>query len=89
MVHWTRRDQRLHLNTYVTEMPPRRVALQIPWATLLIGELLLVAFAIGAELAGIAGALVALPLAAIYPTIEKLWLRPVPREVERERGAIP
>jgi len=49
----------------------------------------LVAFAIGAELAGIAGALVALPLAAIYPTIEKLWLRPVPREVERERGAIP
>jgi predicted PurR-regulated permease PerM len=35
----------------------------------------LLAFAIGAQLAGIVGALLALPLAAIYPTIEKLWLR--------------
>jgi predicted PurR-regulated permease PerM len=35
----------------------------------------LLAFAIGAQLAGIVGALLALPLAAIYPTIERLWLR--------------
>jgi predicted PurR-regulated permease PerM len=35
----------------------------------------LVAFAIGAELGGIIGALVALPVAAVYPTIERLWLR--------------
>jgi len=35
----------------------------------------LVAFAVGAQLAGVVGALLALPLAAIYPTIEKLWLR--------------
>jgi predicted PurR-regulated permease PerM len=35
----------------------------------------LLAFAVGAQLAGVLGALLALPLAAIYPTIEKLWLR--------------
>ncbi len=35
----------------------------------------LLAFAVGAQLAGVIGALLALPLAAIYPTIEKLWLR--------------
>ena len=35
----------------------------------------LLAFAVGAELAGVMGALVALPIAAIYPTIERLWLR--------------
>lgn len=35
----------------------------------------LIAFAIGAELGGVLGALLALPLAAIYPTIERLWLR--------------
>jgi predicted PurR-regulated permease PerM len=35
----------------------------------------LLAFAVGAQLAGVVGALLALPLAAIYPTIEKLWLR--------------
>lgn len=35
----------------------------------------LLAFAVGAELAGVLGALLALPLAALYPTIEKLWLR--------------
>jgi predicted PurR-regulated permease PerM len=36
---------------------------------------ILVAFAIGAELGGIVGALLAMPIAATYPTIEKLWLR--------------
>jgi predicted PurR-regulated permease PerM len=35
----------------------------------------LLSFAVGAQLAGVVGALLALPLAAIYPTIEKLWLR--------------
>jgi predicted PurR-regulated permease PerM len=35
----------------------------------------LLAFAVGAQLAGVIGALLALPVAAIYPTIEKLWLR--------------
>jgi predicted PurR-regulated permease PerM len=35
----------------------------------------LVAFAVGAELGGVIGALVALPLAAMYPTIERLWMR--------------
>jgi predicted PurR-regulated permease PerM len=33
------------------------------------------AFTIGAELAGVVGALIALPLAAIYPSIERNWLR--------------
>jgi predicted PurR-regulated permease PerM len=35
----------------------------------------LLAFAVGAELGGVMGALVALPVAAVYPTIERLWLR--------------
>jgi predicted PurR-regulated permease PerM len=35
----------------------------------------LLAFAVGAELGGVAGALIALPLAAIYPAFERLWLR--------------
>jgi len=35
----------------------------------------LLAFAVGAQLGGVMGALVALPVAAIYPTVERLWLR--------------
>ena len=35
----------------------------------------ILAFAIGAELAGVIGAVIALPVAAIYPTIERIWLR--------------
>jgi predicted PurR-regulated permease PerM len=35
----------------------------------------LVAFAVGAELAGVVGALLALPIAAMYPVIEDVWLR--------------
>jgi hypothetical protein len=31
-------------------------------------------FAVGAELGGVTGALVALPLAAAYPAIERIWL---------------
>jgi predicted PurR-regulated permease PerM len=34
----------------------------------------ILAFAVGAELGGVVGALVALPIAAMYPTIENLWL---------------
>jgi predicted PurR-regulated permease PerM len=34
----------------------------------------IVAFAVGAEIGGIAGALLALPLAALYPVIERVWL---------------
>ena len=46
----------------------------------------LLAFAIGAELAGVMGALVALPVAAVYPTIERYV---APRRVwrRRDRGA--
>ncbi|HZR25149.1 MAG TPA: AI-2E family transporter [Vicinamibacterales bacterium] len=35
----------------------------------------ILAFAVGAELAGVIGALIALPLAAVYPAIERIWLR--------------
>ena len=35
----------------------------------------LLAFAVGAQLGGVMGALLALPVAAVYPTIERLWLR--------------
>ncbi len=35
----------------------------------------LLAFAVGAELGGVVGALLAMPIAATYPVIEKLWLR--------------
>jgi predicted PurR-regulated permease PerM len=34
----------------------------------------ILAFAVGAEVAGIVGALIALPFAAMYPTIEHIWL---------------
>lgn len=44
-----------------------------------------VAFAVGAELAGVIGAILALPIAAIYPTIERIWLREqLPDETLRE-----
>lgn len=35
----------------------------------------LLAFAVGAQLAGVVGAVLALPLAAVFPTIDRLWLR--------------
>jgi predicted PurR-regulated permease PerM len=47
------------------------------------------AFAAGAELAGIVGALIALPLAAAYPAIERIWLREqVGEKTVREHKAI-
>jgi predicted PurR-regulated permease PerM len=53
----------------------------------------LLAFAAGAELFGIVGALLALPVAAMYPCIEDIWLRDylardaaeTHRKIERER----
>ena len=35
----------------------------------------LLAIVVGAQLGGVAGALIALPVAAIYPTVERIWLR--------------
>ncbi len=35
----------------------------------------LLAFAIGAAIGGIVGALLALPIAAMYPVVEEIWLR--------------
>jgi predicted PurR-regulated permease PerM len=49
----------------------------------------LLAFAAGAQLAGVVGALIALPIAAAYPTIERLWLRPhLPRGTVPEHARI-
>jgi predicted PurR-regulated permease PerM len=33
------------------------------------------AFVVGAEIAGVIGALIALPIAAVYPAVERIWLR--------------
>jgi predicted PurR-regulated permease PerM len=41
------------------------------------------AFLVGAELGGVLGALVALPLAAIYPVIERVWLRETRADLPR------
>jgi predicted PurR-regulated permease PerM len=47
------------------------------------------AFAVGASLAGVVGALVALPIAAAYPAIERIWLRErLGDRVVREHTAI-
>ena len=35
----------------------------------------IIAFAVGAEIGGIGGALLALPVAALYPVIERIWLK--------------
>lgn len=35
----------------------------------------IIAFAVGAEIGGVVGALLALPLAALYPVIESVWLK--------------
>jgi predicted PurR-regulated permease PerM len=35
----------------------------------------ILAFAVGAEIAGVIGALIALPLAAAYPAVERIWLK--------------
>ena len=46
------------------------------------------AFAVGAELAGVVGALIALPLAAAYPAIERIWLRDELHDTVEDHRAI-
>ena len=50
-----------------------------PWAygdrLKLSNVAVILAFVIGAEIAGVIGALIALPVAAIYPAVERIWLR--------------
>jgi predicted PurR-regulated permease PerM len=48
----------------------------------LSGLAVIAAFLVGAELGGVLGALVALPLAAMYPAVEQIWIRG-PRDAER------
>jgi len=46
-------------------------------------------FAVGATLAGVIGALIALPVAAMYPPVERIWLREqVGEQTVREHRAI-
>jgi predicted PurR-regulated permease PerM len=64
-----------------------------PWAygqRLQLSDLaVILAFAVGAELAGVIGALIALPIAALYPTVERIWLREqLPRETVVEHSAL-
>jgi predicted PurR-regulated permease PerM len=47
------------------------------------------AFVVGAEIAGVVGALIALPIAAVYPAIERIWLRDrLPEDTVEEHRAI-
>jgi predicted PurR-regulated permease PerM len=64
-----------------------------PWAyggRLRLSNLaVILAFVVGAEIAGVIGALIALPIAAIYPAIEEIWLREkLGDETVREHEAI-
>jgi predicted PurR-regulated permease PerM len=64
-----------------------------PWAyggRLPVSDIaVILAFAVGAELAGVIGALIALPIAALYPAIERIWLRgELPDETIREHRAL-
>jgi predicted PurR-regulated permease PerM len=64
-----------------------------PWAygrKLRLSDLaIILAFVAGAELAGVIGALIALPIAALYPTVERIWLREqLPSETVAEHRAL-
>jgi len=64
-----------------------------PWAygdrLKLSNVAVILAFAIGGELAGVIGALIALPIAAAYPAIERIWLRErLPEDTVAEHKAI-
>lgn len=49
----------------------------------------ILAFVVGAELAGVIGAVIALPMAAIYPTVERIWLRgQLPDETLQDHKAL-
>ena len=39
------------------------------------GKTVVVALAVGAEFGGVAGPLLALPVAAAYPAVERIWLK--------------
>ena len=50
---------------------------------------MVLAFVVGAEIAGVIGALIALPVAAVYPAVERIWLREkLPDETVSEHGEI-
>jgi predicted PurR-regulated permease PerM len=60
-----------------------------PWAyggrLKLSNVAVILAFVVGGEVAGVIGALIALPIAAAYPAIERIWLREqLPNETVRE-----
>jgi predicted PurR-regulated permease PerM len=64
-----------------------------PWAygerMKLSNVAVILAFTIGAQVLGVIGALIALPIAAVYPSIERIWLREqVGAETVREHRAI-
>jgi putative heme transporter len=64
-----------------------------PWAyggRLKLSSLaVILALVIGGEVAGVIGALIALPLAAVYPSVERIWLRSaVGEDTVREHRAI-
>jgi predicted PurR-regulated permease PerM len=64
-----------------------------PWAygdrLKLSNVAVILAFAVGAELAGVIGALIALPVAAAYPAIERIWLKEkLPPETVEEHKEI-
>lgn len=64
-----------------------------PWAygdRMKLSDLaVLLAFAAGAQLGGVIGALIALPIAAIYPTIEHIWLKErLPHDTVRQHEAL-
>jgi predicted PurR-regulated permease PerM len=64
-----------------------------PWAygdrMKLSNVAVILSFVVGAELAGVIGALIALPIAALYPPIERIWLREqLGNEVVEEHRAI-
>ena len=48
----------------------------------------ILAFAVGAELGGVIGALIALPFAAIYPAIEDIWLAKARPDIARDHRQI-
>jgi predicted PurR-regulated permease PerM len=64
-----------------------------PWAygnrLKLSNVAVILAFAVGAQVAGVIGALIALPIAALYPPVERIWLRKqLGDEVVEEHHAI-
>jgi putative heme transporter len=64
-----------------------------PWAygsRLKLSDIaVILGFAAGAQLGGVIGALIALPIAALYPTVERIWLRDeLPDDTVREHKLI-